>query len=74
MGNYRDQISKGMCLLNALIWTLVLAINLFNYIFRWGRLDGFTAFCAIVMTLCVAVHWYRYLAYDKKQQEENNHE
>ena len=69
MGNYRELISKRRCLVNAVIWTIVLALNLYNYIFRWGRLDGFTIFCAIVMTLCAAVHWYRYLAYDKKRQE-----
>ena len=74
MGNYRELISKRRCLVNALLWTFVLALNLYNYIFRWGGLDGFTTFCAIVMTLCVVVHWYRYLAYDKKQQEEQNYE
>ena len=74
MGDYRNKMSKGLCLANAILWTVLLAINLHTYVFRWGGLDGFTTFAAIVMALCVAVHWYRYLAYDKKQQEEQNHE
>ena len=75
MGNYREHASKGLCLVNALLFTLVFVLSFVrNFLILGLTFDRVIIACYIVMILCCAVHWYRYLAYDKKRLEENNHE
>ena len=72
MRNYREYISKGSCLFNAIIWTLLpfLHLSLFFYRGAFFNLDlkstWYGVLLLIVEVSACTVHWYRYLAYDKK--------
>ena len=78
--DYRKHLKKGECLFNAILWTAIplLYLFLFFYSSSYLYLDLKNTWYGILLlaveVIACAVHWYRYLAYDKKRLEENNHE
>ena len=71
-------ITRGECLITALLQTLILALQFGAFLFAFSKLNwqnwGLFALLILLQLAAFAFHWYRYLAYDKKQQEENKHE
>lgn len=70
MKNYREFMSRGECLFNAILSCLVPLI-LFLYIFLvWESVPssgwGLIAVLMLLELGGCAFHWYRYFAYDKK--------
>ena len=70
MGNYRDYISKRECLFTALIWSVIPALQIVFFLLYGHAIRGGGAVCAALLLLLqlsgAALHWRRYLAYDKK--------
>lgn len=70
MGNYREYVSKRECLINALLWSVIPALQIiffFIYGRRLGPSGGIYFVMLLLLQLAAAVfHWCRYLAYDKK--------
>ncbi|RHR10299.1 hypothetical protein DWX58_07475 [Pseudoflavonifractor sp. AF19-9AC] len=73
---YRNRISRDECLAAALLWTLVLAIQLGFFLAAGRSLDGVSMSLAAVLVLlqvlCCALQWYCYLAYNWKKSNDNN--
>ena len=67
---YRYKFTKKQCLINALVWTPVLGLYALVALVGWpnagfgGRL--LFSVSMLVMVITIGVHWYRWLAYDKK--------
>ena len=76
MKEYRNRISRGECLAAALLWTLVLVIQLGFFLAAGRSLDGVSMGLAVALVLlqvlCCALQWYRYLAYDRKKSNDND--
>lgn len=68
---YRNRISRGECLAAALLWTLVLVIQL-GFFLAAGRSLGYAVILVLLQVLCCALQWYRYLAYNWKKSNDNN--
>ena len=69
MGNYRDVMSRRGCFATALAWTAIPALSA-GFILLYtpdlppsGR--GYSALLLLLQLLAAAVHWRRWLAYDK---------
>ena len=76
MGNYRDVMSRRGCFATALAWTAIPALSA-GFILLYtpdlppsGR--GSRATLLLLQLLAAAVHWRRWLAYDKKPKIEDN--
>lgn len=76
MGNYRDVMSRRGCFATALAWTAIPALSA-GFILLYtpdlppsGR--GYSAMLLLLQLLAAAVHWRRWLAYDKKPKIEDN--
>lgn len=76
MGNYRDVMSRRGCLATALAWTAIPALSA-GFILLYtpdlppsGR--GYSAMLLLLQLLAAAVHWRRWLAYDKKPKIDDN--
>ena len=76
MGNYRDVMSRRGCFATALAWTAIPALSA-GFILLYtpdlppsGR--GYSALLLLLQLLAAAVHWRRWLAYDKKPKIEDN--
>lgn len=73
---YRNRISRGECLAAALLWTLVLVIQLGFFLAAGRSLDSGSLSYAVILVLlqvlCCALQWYRYLAYNWKKSNDNN--
>ena len=67
----RNRISRGECLAAALLWTLVLVIQL-GFFLAAGRSLGYAVILVLLQVLCCALQWYRYLAYNWKKSNDNN--
>ena len=70
MGNYRNMISKTECLINAIVWSVIPALQIIFFLI-YGPAIGTSGmvYCVLLLLLqlaAAAFHWYRYLAYDKK--------
>ena len=69
MGNYRELISKRECLVNAVLWSVIPALQIGLLLFFPDRLSGnmFWWYVALLLlqSLSCAVHGRRWLAYDK---------
>ena len=67
---YRYKFTKKQCLINALVWTPILLIYVLVSMSGWpgagfgGRL--LLSLCMLIVLITIGVHWYRWLAYDKK--------
>lgn len=80
MGNYRESMSKRSCLFNAVVWSIIIAVNLLLTVDKWrsGYLNDQKALLIVtaIALVVLAIHWYRFLCYDKKintnQEEQNN--
>ena len=70
MGNYRDFMSRTECLINALVWSLIPALQIIFFFFYRPTIEAGSIFFFVLLLLlqlsACAFHWYRYLAYDKK--------
>ena len=76
MGNYRDVMSRRGCFATALAWTAIPALSA-GFILLYtpdlppsGR--GYSAMLLLLQLLTAAVHWRRWLAYDKKPKIDDN--
>lgn len=71
MGKYREFMTKGECLVNALLQTLILMLQFGLLLFASPALSlgsrGLFALLILLQLASCAFHWYRCLAYDKKQ-------
>lgn len=75
MGNYREFMTKGECLVSALLWTLnpilTLALTAYVLVFYvpifldWRDLWPLALLILLQLTSC-AFHWHRYLAYNQE--------
>lgn len=69
--NHREHMKKGECLLSAVLWTAILTLHLFLFFYSgsFSHLNLKSTWYAILLlaveAICISVHWYRYLAYDK---------
>ena len=77
MGNYRDVMSRRGCFATAPAWTAIPALSA-GFILLYtpdlppsGR--GYSAMLLLLQLLAAAVHWRRWLAYDKKPKIEDNY-
>lgn len=70
MKRYREFMSRGECLLNALIWSIIPGLQILFYVRYGGALPQDSRIYFLILLLLqllgAALHWYRYLAYDKK--------
>ena len=70
MRNYREHTSKKMCLINAVGWSAIFAMNLYNIADLWSSTNSGTQNTLLVLSVMMialaAIHWYRFLCYDKK--------
>ena len=71
MENFRKFMTKGECLFSALLQTFTLALqfSLF-FLITYPQARKILVLSTLLQLAAFAFHWYRYLAYDKKQQEE----
>ena len=70
MGNYRNMISKMECLITALVWSVIPALQIIFFLI-YGRTIGTSGvvYCVLLLLLQLSAavfHWYRYMTYDKK--------
>ena len=70
MGDYRNFMSRAECLVNALIWSLIPALQIIFLLIYGPALETssmvFAGLLLLLQLSAAAFHWYRYLAYDKK--------
>ena len=70
MGNYRDFMSRRKCLVNALLWSSIPALQIVFFL-KYGRtIESSGVIYALLLLVQLAIaafHWYRYLAYHKKR-------
>lgn len=70
MKRYREFMSRGECLINALIWSVIPALQILFYALYGRTLPQesrmFFLLLLFLQLLGAALHWYRYLAYNKK--------
>ena len=73
---YRNRISQGECLAAALLWSLVLVIQLGFFLAAGRSLDsrslGYAVGLVLLQGPCCAFQWYRYLAYNRKKSNDND--
>lgn len=73
---YRKRISQGECLAAALLWSLVLVIQLGFFLAAGRSLDsrslGYAVGLVLLQGPCCAFQWYRYLAYNRKKSNDND--
>ena len=76
MIRYQDRVGRGECLAGAVMWTIVLAIQLSFFLYAGHSLDpvsmGYVIVLVLVQTVCCVLQWYHYLAYNKKKTDYNN--
>ena len=76
MGNYRDVMSRRGCFATALAWTAIPALSagfiLLDTPDRPPSGRGYSAMLLLLQLLAAAVHWRRWLAYDKKPKIDDN--
>ena len=74
MANYREIISKRECLVNAVLWSVIPALQIGLLLFFPDRLSGnmFWWYVALLLlqSLSCAFHWRRWLAYDKSPRND----
>ena len=74
MANYREFISKRECLVNAVLWSVIPALQIGLLLFSPDRLSGnmFWWYVALLLlqSLSCAFHWRRWLAYDKSPRND----
>lgn len=70
MKRYREFMSRGECLLNALLSCVVPALQALIFALYWVEMPPSGQVLMVLLLLlelgACAFHWYRYLAYDKK--------
>ena len=70
MKRYREFMSRGECLLNALIWSVIPGLQILFYVRYGGALSQdswiYVLLLLFLQLFAAAFHWYRYLAYNKK--------
>ena len=75
MSPYQNRVSRGECLASALMWTIVLAIQLSFFLYAGHSLDsvsmGYVIVLILVQGACCVLQWCRYLAYNKKTDYNN---
>ena len=73
---YRNRISQGECLAAALLWSLVLVIQLGFFLAAGRSLDsrslGYAVGLILLQGPCCAFQWYRYLAYNRKKSDDDD--
>ena len=73
---YRNRISQGECLAAALLWSLVLVIQLGFFLAAGRSLDsrslGYAVGLVLLQGPCCAFQWCRYLAYNRKKSNDND--
>ena len=78
MGNYRDQVSRRECLAAALIWSAIPALSIGFFLLYAPDLPpggwGYSALLLLLQLLAAAVHWRRWLAYDKTSKIDDHNE
>lgn len=70
MKRYREFMSRGECLFNALLSCVVPALQSLIFALYWVEMPPSGQVLMVLLLLlelgACAFHWYRYLAYDKK--------
>ena len=70
MKRYREFMSRGECLLNALLSCIIPVLLILFCWLTWGDIpspcQGLLAVLILLEVGSCAFHWYRYFAYNKK--------
>lgn len=71
-------ITRGDCLVSALLQTLILALQLGAFFFAFSELNwqnrGLFVLLILLQLFSFAFHWYRFLIYNKNNRRKINHE
>ena len=74
MANYRELISKRECLVNAVLWSVIPALQIGLLLFFPDRLSEnmFWGYVVLLLlqSLSCALHWRRWLTYDKSPKND----